>query len=460
MCSIKRVASMKCSSKPISVVKSIGPSLIMSLAISLSLGSVTWAASAAEQSVQGSSVPTSSVKTLPLEELRRFSEVFDRIKSSYVEPVDDAKVLEDAIRGMIAGLDPHSSYLEPDAFEELQEHTTGEFGGVGIEISLEDGFIRVITPIDDTPAVKAGIKPGDLITRIDSEPVKGMGLDGAISRMRGKPGTKIVLTVLREGQEKPLDISVIRAVIKVTSIKQRMLGEEYAYVRITQFQGNTGSDLKSALQKIEKNGSLKGVVLDLRNNPGGVLQAAVEVVDAFIDQGMIVYTQGRLASSDTEFMATDDILLTGVPMVVLINSGSASASEIVAGALQDHKRAVIMGTSSFGKGSVQTILPLTDNRALKLTTARYFTPSGRSIQAQGIQPDVVVEDAELTTVQGRLFTKEKDLSGHLFNGQVDESKDPELDAAGKSLSERDYQLYEALNLLKALSIVGKVAAPE
>ena len=402
---------------------------------------------------------TEAPKALPLEELRRFSEVFDRIKSSYVEPVDDAKVLEDAIRGMIAGLDPHSSYLEPEAFDELREHTSGEFGGVGIEISLEDGFIRVIAPIDDTPAVKAGIKAGDLITRIDDESVKSMGLDGAISRMRGKPGTDIVLTILREGEDKPLNIKVVRDVIKVTSIKYRMLGEQYAYLRITQFQGNTGADLRKALREIQEKNPLQGIVLDLRNNPGGVLQAAVEVVDAFIDKGMIVYTQGRLVTADTEFMATENIVSATVPMVVLINGGSASASEIVAGALQDHKRAVIMGTGSFGKGSVQTILPLTQRRALKLTTARYFTPSGRSIQAQGIQPDVVVEEAELKKVQGRDFPKEKDLSGHLFNGQTEQLKDNELAEAQKSLSQRDYQLYEALNLLKALAIVGKVTTP-
>ncbi|WP_293268057.1 S41 family peptidase [Neptunomonas sp.] len=436
---IKKVAVVKLSLKLISV--------FFSLVISTSVLS---------QSVPP---PESEVrKQLPLEELRRFSEVFDRIKNSYVEPVDDAKVLEDAIRGMISGLDPHSSYLEPEAFDELREHTSGEFGGVGIEISLEDGFIRVIAPIDDTPAVSAGIKAGDLITRIDDESVKSMGLNDAIKRMRGKPGTEIVLTVLRDGEDKPLNIEVVRDVIKVTSVKHRMLGEQYAYIRITQFQGNTGADLKKALGKVQEKNPLQGIILDLRNNPGGVLQAAVEVVDAFIDKGMIVYTQGRLASADTEFMATADVVLAKVPMVVLINSGSASASEIVAGALQDHKRAVIMGTGSFGKGSVQTILPLTQRRALKLTTARYFTPSGRTIQAKGIQPDVVVEEAELKKVEGRGFPKEKDLSGHLFNGQANKPKDTELEEAQKGLSQRDYQLYEALNLLKALSIIGKVTA--
>lgn len=402
---------------------------------------------------EGSSSETQ--KTLPLEELQRFSEVFDRIKNAYVEPVDDAKVLEDAIRGMITGLDPHSSYLEPEAFQELQEHTSGEFGGVGIEISLEDGFIRVIAPIDDTPAQKAGIKAGDLITRLDDVSVQNMGLDDAIARMRGKPGTPIVLTVLRQGEEKPLDIKMLRDVIKVTSIKSKLLGEDIAYIRITQFQGNTGDDLKKNLRNLQQDRELKGVVLDLRNNPGGVLQSAVEVVDAFIDSGMIVYTKGRLDSSDTEFLATKNTEIGDVPMVVLINGGSASASEIVAGALQDHHRAVIMGTVSFGKGSVQTILPLTDSRALKLTTARYYTPSGRSIQAQGIVPDVVVEDVELRKTDANRTVKERDLSGHLTNGPEDEKLDAELADASKGLAERDYQVYEALNLLKALSIVGK-----
>lgn len=404
--------------------------------------------------------PTSEqeAKTLPLEELRRFSEVFDRIKSAYVEPVDDAKVLEDAIRGMIAGLDPHSTYLEPKAFEELQVHTSGEFGGVGIEITMDDGFIRVIAPIDDTPATKAGIKAGDIVTRIDGDSVKSMSLDESISKMRGKAGSEVVLTILRDGEDKPLEITVVRDVIQVTSVKQRMLNEDYGYIRITQFQAKTGQDLEKAFEKLQASNELKGLVLDLRNNPGGVLQAAVSVVDAFIDEGKIVYTEGRLPTSDVEFNATQETLVPDVPVVVLINSGSASASEIVAGALQDHKRAIIMGTASFGKGSVQTILPLTDKRALKLTTARYFTPSGRSIQADGIQPDVVVENAELKRVKGRTLIKEKDLTGHLTNGDEDAkaAEQAAVAEAAQNLAQRDYQLYEALNLLKALSIIGSV----
>jgi len=418
--------------------------------LSLAILSVCLSVHAAAEAVQDD-----LVQPLPLEELRRFSEVFDRIKNAYVEPVDDAKVLEDAIRGMIAGLDPHSSYLEPDAFEELQEHTSGEFGGVGIEISQDDGFIRVIAPIDDTPAEKAGIKSGDLITRLDGEPIQNMGIDEAINRMRGEPGTSIVLTIVRKGEDKPREIKVVLAIIHVASVKQRMLGEDFGYLRITQFQSNTGADLKKAMAKLEANQALKGLVLDLRNNPGGVLQAAVDVVDAFISEGKIVYTEGRLKSADTSFMASKDTVIGDIPVVVLINGGSASASEIVAGALQDHKRAVIMGTGSFGKGSVQTILPLAEKRALKLTTARYFTPSGRSIQAQGILPDVVVEEAELKRVESQEFLKEKDLSRHLFNGQTEEEADKALIDATKGLSQRDYQLYEALNLLKALTIVGR-----
>lgn len=423
-------------------VKKLGQ--LSALALVLGLAVPSWA----------QDTESAEPKPLPLNELRRFSEVFDRIKNAYVEPVDDAKVLEDAIRGMIAGLDPHSSYLEPEAFEELQVHTSGEFGGVGIEITQEDGFIKVITPIDDTPAQKAGLKPGDIITRLDGESVQSMGLDEAINRMRGEPGTPVVLTILRQGKDKPFDVTITRDVIHVASVKHRMLADEYAYVRITQFQANTGKDLKKALRKLQDEHALKGLVLDLRNNPGGVLQAAVEVVDAFIPSGKIVYTQGRLPSADTEFVATAAVEMATTPIVVLINSGSASASEIVAGALQDHKRAVIMGTGSFGKGSVQTILPLTDERALKLTTARYFTPNGRSIQAQGIHPDVVVEEAELKAVKGREFPKEKDLSGHLSNKQGED--DALLEEASQGLVERDFQLYEALNLLKALAIVGKV----
>lgn len=393
------------------------------------------------------------VKSLPLDELRLFTEVFQRIKNAYVEPVDDATLLEDALRGMILGLDPHSAYLEPKEFETLQQHTSGEFGGLGIEVGMEDGFVRVITPIDDTPAQRAGVKAGDLITKLDEQAVQGLSLNEAVDLMRGKPGSKVVLTIVREGEEKPLEIEVIRDVIQVASVKSRLIDENYAYVRVSQFQVNSGKEVYKHLQRLMEK-EIKGVVLDLRNNPGGVLQAAVDIGDIFLDEGLIVYTQGRLAESDQRFSATSKTLVPDLPMVVLINGGSASASEIVAGALQDQERAIIMGQPSFGKGSVQTILPLTQDRALKLTTARYYTPEGRSIQAQGIKPDILVEDAEIKLRNnGPQFLKESDLSGHLDNGNGENSDNP--GNSDEHLAERDYQLYEAVNLLKALVIVQK-----
>lgn len=388
---------------------------------------------------------------LPLQDLRLFAEVFGRIKNAYVEPVDDAKLLQDAIRGMISGLDPHSSYLEPKEFESLQIHTSGEFGGLGIEVGMKDGFIRVVSPIDDTPAQRAGIKAGDLITKLDDTSTQGLGLNEAVNLMRGKPGEPIVLTIVREGLEKPLELTIVRDIIHVASVKSRLLDEGYGYLRITQFQVNTGTELNRQIGKLKEKSELKGMVLDLRNNPGGVLQAAVDVGNAFLDKGLIVYTEGRLANSKQRFSATSTTALPQLPLVVLINAGSASASEIVAGALQDHKRAIIMGQDSFGKGSVQTVLPLDAERALKLTTARYFTPDGRSIQAQGIVPDISVADAKLTlNANHRNGIKEKDLSGHLENGD-NRSSDADSNA---NLASNDYPLYEALNLLKALSTVS------
>jgi carboxyl-terminal processing protease len=396
-----------------------------------------------------------SADTLPLTELRLFSEVFERIKRAYVEPVDDAKLLEDAVRGMLAGLDPHSSYLDASDFESLQVHTSGEFGGLGIEVSLQEPYIRVVTPIDDTPAQKAGVKAGDLITRLGDTPVSGLSLDDAVNIMRGKPGEPIVLTIIRDGEDKPLKIKVVRDIIHVSSVKSRMLEEGYGYLRITQFQVASGSEMVKQLNKLREQGELKGLVLDLRNNPGGVLQAAVDVSDVFIDKGLIVYTEGRIANTDSRFSATSETEAGELPLVVLINGGSASASEIVAGALQDHKRAVVMGTDSFGKGSVQTVLPLADKRAVKLTTARYYTPNGRSIQAQGIVPDIHVEEAELKLVDAEADdhrVKEADLSGHLENGNG-AAEAGQSEKVKVSLARSDYQLYEALNLLKALRIV-------
>jgi len=397
---------------------------------------------------------------LPLDELRTFTEVFGKIKSDYVEPTKDSTLLENAIRGMLSGLDPHSTYLDPEAYKELQVGTTGEFGGLGIEVGMEDGFVKVISPIDDTPAQRAGIQAGDLIIRIDDTPVKGLALGEAVKLMRGKPGSKIKLTVVREGEDKPLKITITRAVIKVNSVKSRMLDPGFGYVRITQFQSNTGENLINALSNLkhENKGDLKGLVLDLRNNPGGVLNAAVAVADAFLKDGLIVYTEGRISDSEMKFKATPVDIIKGAPMVVLVNGGSASASEIVAGALQDHKRAIIMGTTTFGKGSVQTILPMHNGAALKLTTARYYTPSGRSIQAEGIVPDIPLENVKVTSAEPAPFQpiKEKDLSRHLKNnnGKDQESAKKAGDSEEK-LAKHDYQLYEALNLLKGLEILQR-----
>ena len=437
------------------------------LGVSIAIGHGVWADRTA----------SSSDTTVPLDELRDFTNVFAKIKSDYVEKVDDKTLLEYAISGMLSNLDPHSAYLDADAYKELEVGTTGEFGGLGIEVTMENGFVKVISPIEDTPAQKAGIQTGDLIIRLDDTPIKGLTLKDAVDMMRGKPGTDIVLTVIREGEEKPLKFTITRAVIKVKSVKSSTLEKGYGYLRITQFQTHTPQNLLEAISKLKKeNGELKGVVLDLRNNPGGVLTAAVSVSDAFINSGLIVYTEGRVKDSELKFKATPGDVLNGAPMVVLINAGSASASEIVAGALQDHHRAIIMGEKSFGKGSVQTIVPLSSDTALKLTTARYFTPSGRSIQAEGIVPDISLSNIKLTEAAKPEFdpVKEANLTGHLSNptekintlsidnsvsgtknGKSDKSKQDKSDNTSdelKSLHD-DYQVYEALNLLKGISIL-------
>ena len=408
--------------------------------------------------------------SLPLDDLRTFTEVMNKIKTDYVEPVEDKTLLQNAIRGMLSGLDPHSAYLDAESFKDLQVSTTGEFGGLGIEVSMEDGFVKVISPIDDTPAQQAGINAGDLIIRIDDIPVKGLTLGEAVNRMRGKPGSEIVLTVVREGEEKPLKFTLKRAVIKVNSIKGRTLEPGFGYVRISQFQSNTGESLTQFINKLkQENGDkLKGLILDLRNNPGGVLNASVDVADAFLEKGLVVYTDGRVRDSHQKFSAKPVDIIKGAPLVVLINGGSASASEIVAGALQDHKRAIIMGSKSFGKGSVQTVVPMDDGAALKITTARYYTPSGRSIQAEGITPDIPLENVKISAADKPVMDalKEADLSGHLQNGKKpgdatqkpgapklpgkdakDAKKEPE------KLANTDYQLHEALNLLKGLAIL-------
>ncbi|MDF1588207.1 MAG: S41 family peptidase [Gammaproteobacteria bacterium] len=398
---------------------------------------------------------------LPLDELRAFSEVFGRIKNNYVEPVEDKVLLQNAIRGMLSGLDPHSTYLDINDFKDLREGTTGEFGGLGIEVTMEDGFVKVVSPIDDTPAAKGGVLAGDLIIRLDDTPVKGMTLSDAVDIMRGEPGSKLLLTIIREGEDKPLKIELTRAVIKVKSVKSRLLEPNYGYVRISTFASRTGASLKEAISslKTENNGPLKGLVLDLRNNPGGLLDAAVEVSDTFIKKGLIVYTDGRVADSKQKFSATPDDYLDGAPIVVLVNGGSASASEIVSGALQDHHRAIILGTKTFGKGSVQTVMPLTNETAVKMTTARYYTPSGRSIQAEGIVPDIEVGGLRVAESENSEFTplREKDLSKHLINGDSSNEQNDEADKQenGKALALTDYSLSEALNLLKGINILNR-----
>ncbi len=405
-----------------------------------------------------------SVKApLPLTELKTFSEVFEKIKTDYVEPIDDSTLLENAIRGMLTGLDPHSTYLDPEAYKELKVGTTGEFGGLGIEVGMEDGFVKVITPIDDTPAQLAGIKTGDLIVRINETPVKGLSLGDAVELMRGKPGTDVVLTVVREGEEKPLKFTLTRAIIQVKGVKFRTLEPGFGYIRIAQFQVHTGENVMDAISSLKKanDNELKGLVLDLRNNPGGVLSAAVSVSDAFLEEGLIVYTEGRVKDSEFKFKATPTDMLKGAPLVVLVNSGSASASEIVAGALQDHQRAIIMGELTFGKGSVQTILPMKSGSALKLTTARYYTPSGRSIQAEGITPDIKLESLNVAAIDPKTLThiKEADLAGHLDNGNEKDAKkeksQTEKEDHEDNLATQDYQLYEALNMLKGLALFAR-----
>ncbi len=398
---------------------------------------------------------------LPLDQLRNFSDIYSRIKSDYVEDVDDKTLLEYAIRGMLSGLDPHSTYLDPDEYQELRIGTTGHFGGLGIQVGMEDGFVKVISPIDDTPAYKAGLKAGDLIIRLDEQSVKGMTLSDAVKIMRGKPGTDIKLTVVREGADKPLEFTVTRDIIKVKSVKSRMLDPGFGYVRITNFQSKTARDLLDAINKLkeENDGELRGLVLDLRNNPGGVLNAAADVADLFINKGKLVYTEGRVENAHFEFNAKPGDVLNSAPIVVLINGGSASASEIVAGALQDHNRAVVMGSKSFGKGSVQTIQELRSGGAVKITTARYFTPKGRSIQGEGITPDIVLDKFKLTETESNTINlKESDLKGSISNPTKSEA---ELEAAKKKeLKENkeianDYQLHEALLLLKGLNILSK-----
>jgi len=439
------------------------------VAIVFLLGLALGAGMTIYSSVFAGNEKSAAASSLPLEDLRAFTEVFGRVKSDYVESVEDKELLEYAIKGMLSGLDPHSSYLNAEEFKEMRIGTDGKFGGLGIEVTMENGFVKVISPIDDTPAERAGIKAGDVIVRLDDTPVKGMTLNEAVKIMRGKPGTDILLTVVREGAEGPLKITITRDIIRIKSVRGRTLDPGYGYIRISQFQSATGTSMRKQLSELKKEngGELKGLVLDLRNNPGGVLNASVSVADAFVSKGKIVYTEGRVKDSLLTFNASPNDLLKGSPIVVLVNGGSASASEIVAGALQDHHRAIIMGTKTFGKGSVQTIMPMNNGAALKITTARYFTPSGRSIQAEGIEPDIEVEQLELSKKGDASVERlrEADLRDHLENGngekadkaaKDDKSSKKEGEDDEKSRTKDDYQLNEALNLLKGVNIVRQI----
>ncbi|KTD35627.1 carboxy-terminal protease [Legionella moravica] len=443
------------------VIKKILPStvaLIFALALMLPLTAFT---------ADETDTNNTNTKRIPLEDVQRFSNAIGEIKKYYVKPIDDKELFDNAIRGMLTGLDPHSSYLNEEEFKELQTSTSGEFGGLGIEVTMEDGVVKVITPLVDTPAFKAGIKSGDYIIKLGKESVQGLTLKDAVNLMRGKAGTTIELTVLRKGVSKPLTFDLIREVIQIKSVKSKMLSDGYGYIRLTQFQALTGKDMLQAIEQLKQqsNGKLKGLVLDLRNNPGGLLDSAIQVSDAFLGndksgkQELIVYTEGRLPGSKFTALANPGDVLDNAPIVVLINNGSASASEIVAGALKDNKRAIILGTKSFGKGSVQTVLPLDGKTGIKLTTALYYTPSGTSIQAKGIIPDIVVEEMDVpkNSIKKSDATgfSEADLSGHLINKNNPENTNTKNEAKSDDLIHEDYQLYAALTVLEGMALANR-----
>ena len=389
---------------------------------------------------------------LPLEDLRVFAESFKRIRSSYVDDITDQDLLILAIKGMLAELDPHSVYLDKEAIKNFEESTSGNYGGLGIEIIKEQSFIKVISPIDDTPASRAGIESGDLITNLDGISVKGMSISDAVKIMRGEPETTISLSILKKETSEVIDLNLTRQLVKVSSVRQRYLEEGFGYLRIAQFQARTAQEVREAIIKLKDSGNLNGLIIDLRNNPGGILRASVDVADTFLDKGLIVYTLGRLEESQNRYEARPGDMLSGLPIVTLVNEGSASASEILAGALQDQERSIVMGTNTFGKGSVQTIIPITETRAVKLTTARYFTPNGRSIQAEGIIPDINVPRHRVTPQnRNNLKISEKNLSGHLANKNSDSEKvDNKTKKEESDLIFRDFQLYQALNVLTGL----------
>lgn len=403
------------------------------------------------------------------EMLNLFGEVFDRVKEDYVEEVGDEELIENALNGMLSSLDPHSSYLSNKDFEEMQVQTKGEFGGLGIEVTMENGLVKVVSPIDDTPAYKAGVQAGDYISHIDGDQVMGLSLSEAVEKMRGRVGSKIDLTILREGATEPLEVSIVRDIIKIQTAKVREEGDDIGYIRLTSFSEQTSSIMREKILELEKKmgKNLKGYVLDLRNNPGGLLDQAIEVADTFLEQGEIVSTKGRQIEDSKRYNATAGDLTDGKMVVVLINGGSASASEIVAGAMQDHNRAVVMGTKSFGKGSVQTVIPLIGHGAMRLTTSRYYTPSGRSIQAEGIEPDIEVKQAKVEYVEANKYmSNERGLAGHLENDdekittakkviQFPLSKDAE-EAKKDEEESKDFQLSRALDLIRGAQIFDKL----
>ena len=404
-------------------------------------------------------------------QLNLFGDVFERVRADYVEEVSDNELIEAAINGMLSSLDPHSRYLNAKSFEDMQTQTRGEFGGLGIEVTMDDnGFVKVITPIDDTPAQRAGLEPGDYVTHLDGKQILGLTLSEAVDKMRGPIDSGIILTIQRPGAEAPFDVEIIRAVIRIRSVRVRMEDDDVAYARISSFSEKTTRDLEREIGKLrdEYGETLKSLVLDLRNNPGGLLDQAVSVSDSFLIQGEIVSTRGRRPDSIQRFNAKSGDLIDGMPMIVLINGGSASASEIVAGALQDHRRAIVLGTRSFGKASVQTVIPLGGHGAMRLTTARYYTPSGTSIQARGIHPDIVVEQAKIERLNRGPRRSEADLRGRLNNEQGEDTdateddksaaEDDESGAENRAKSESgapsDYQLARALDLLRGLQLLS------
>ena len=399
--------------------------------------------------VSNSELTAADQTPLPIEQIKTFAEIFTRIKRSYVESVSDEKLLDYAVEGMLAGLDPHSVYLKDERFEQLNEGTQGKFGGLGMEVIMEGGFVKVVTPIDDTPAADAGVRPGDLIIRVDGATVSGLSLNEATEKMRGEPGTSVVITILRESQAEPFDLTLERAVVRISSVKRLRLSDQIGYLRVSQFQVSTAESFRKQLKMLREIEDFSGLIIDLRNNPGGLLNSAISIADTFIEDGVIVSTRGRIAENNQEFLATPSDLLEGKPIVVLINDGSASASEIVAGALQDHKRALVLGTESFGKGSVQTVMNISEHEAVKLTTARYYTPNGQSIQASGIVPDVYVAQRQFKeSVEGFKRIKENDLPGHLENDAQPKTKQNTVEVS--ALLAEDYQLNEAFNLLNGL----------